>query len=78
VVAYIMYTLSPERIASLGGSYRLTYSTAFVLYGVFRYLFLVHEKAGGSPTETLLNDRPLMGAVVLWVLYCGWVIYQPF
>ena len=48
----------------------------FVLYGVFRYLYLVHQRNGGSPTRTLLTDRSLLVTVVLWVAYCGWVIYQ--
>ena len=73
VVSYIMYTLSPERVAASG--YRLTYSLVFVLYGVFRYLFLVHQRGGGSPTETLLTDRSLIIAVLLWSGYCGWVVY---
>jgi 4-hydroxybenzoate polyprenyltransferase len=73
VVSYIMYTLSPERVAASG--HRLTYSLVFVLYGVFRYLFLVHQRGGGSPTETLLTDRSLIIAVFLWAGYCGWVVY---
>jgi 4-hydroxybenzoate polyprenyltransferase len=77
IVAYLMYTLSPEKL-QLIGSYRLTYSVVFVLYGVFRYLYLVHEHEEGSPTEALLTDRPLLVAVLLWCLYCGWVIYRPF
>lgn len=77
VVSYIMYTLSHQKLAEVG-SYSLTGSTVFVLYGVFRYLYLVHQRQGGSPTETLLTDRALLGAVVLWALYCSVVIYRPF
>jgi 4-hydroxybenzoate polyprenyltransferase len=77
VVSYIMYTLSHQKLAEVG-SYALTGSTVFVLYGVFRYLYLVHRRQGGSPTETLLTDRALLGAVVLWALYCSAVIYRPF
>ena len=73
VVSYIMYTLSPERVAVSG--HLLTYSLVFVLYGVFRYLYLVHQRGGGSPTETLLTDRSLIIAVLLWSAYCGWVVY---
>jgi 4-hydroxybenzoate polyprenyltransferase len=73
VVSYIMYTLSPERVAVSG--HLLTYSLVFVLYGVFRYLYLVHQRGGGSPTETLLTDRSLIIAVLLWAAYCGWVVY---
>jgi 4-hydroxybenzoate polyprenyltransferase len=75
IVAYIMYTLSPERVALSG--HGLTYSVVFVLYGVFRYLYLVHQRGGGSPTETLLTDRSLIIDVTLWALYCGWVVYHP-
>ena len=61
------------------GSEALSYSTVFVLYGVLRYLYLVHRRGGegGNPAETLLTDRSLLAACVLWVLYCGFVIYQP-
>lgn len=77
IVSYIMYTLN-SRTAMLVGSETLAYSTAFVLYGVFRYLYLVHQKGRGSPTETLLTDPSLMGTILLWLIYCGWVIYRPF
>jgi 4-hydroxybenzoate polyprenyltransferase len=76
VVTYIMYTVSSQKVGEIG-SHALVYSTAFVLYGVFRYLYLVHQRNGGNPTETLLTDRALLIDVVLWVLYCGWVIYRP-
>ena len=75
VVSYMMYTIeSTTAVAS--GSDELTYSTVFVLYGVFRYLYLVQHRAGGSPTETLLGDRQLLLVVASWVAYCGIVIYR--
>jgi 4-hydroxybenzoate polyprenyltransferase len=74
VVAYIMYTLSSETAEAIGTD-AFTYSVAFVLYGVFRYLYLVHQEGAGSPTETLLTDKPLLAAVGLWLSYCGWVMY---
>lgn len=74
VVSYIMYTLESDT-ARLVGTEALSYSTAFVLYGVLRYLYLVDRKDGGSPTETLLTDRSLLATVVAWGLYCGGVIY---
>jgi 4-hydroxybenzoate polyprenyltransferase len=80
VVSYIMYTLTSQTAAQVG-SEALSYSTAFVLYGVFRYLWLVHQargNGGGDPTETLLTDRSLLVAVTLWLAYCGWAIYRPF
>jgi hypothetical protein len=75
VVSYLMYTLSSETAQRVGSDV-LSYSVVFVLYGVFRYLYLSHRHGeGGDPSETLLTDRPLMGSVVLWFAYCGWVIY---
>jgi len=73
VVAYIMYTLSGSHSQRAGSP--LVLSVVFVLYGVFRYLYLVHGHGRGDPSETLLTDRPLLAAIGLWVLYCGWVLY---
>lgn len=77
VVSYIMYTLNSPTAVAVHADV-LAYSTVFVLYGVFRYLYLIHRRQGGSPTETLLTDRPLMITVVLWLAYCGWAVYRPF
>lgn len=77
IISYVMYTLTSSTAAAVG-SETLSYSTVFVLYGVFRYLYLVHHRNGGSPTETLLTDRALLLDVLLWLLYCAWVIYRPF
>lgn len=74
VVAYIMYTLESDTARLVGGE-SLSYSSAFVLYGVLRYLYLVHRNQGGDPTGTLLTDRPLLAAVGLWALYCAGVLY---
>jgi len=47
-----------------------------VLYGIFRYLYLVHRKEqGGSPTDVLLTDRPLLVAVALWALTVVVILY---
>ena len=49
----------------------------FVLYGIFRYLYLVHRKdQGGSPTDILLTDRPLLVAVALWALAIVVIVYS--
>ncbi len=76
LISYVMYTRE-SATALAAGSDALSYSTVFVVYGVFRYLYLVHQKAGGSPTETLLTDRSLLVDVAAWLLYCGWVVYRP-
>lgn len=55
---------------------RLPWTIPFVLYGIFRYLYLVHQKEqGGSPTEVLLTDRPLLIAVGLWILAIVLIVY---
>ena len=67
VMAYSLYTLAPR--TQIEVSPRLYYSIPFVVYGVFRYLYLIHRKAeGGDPGRTLFTDRPLLIDLLLWVL----------
>jgi 4-hydroxybenzoate polyprenyltransferase len=67
VVAYAFYTLSPDVVEHFGTKW-LSLTIPFVLYGVFRYLFLIFKKdRGGSPTKVLLTDPPLLICVVLWL-----------
>lgn len=77
IVSYIMYTVFSETAVEVGSDL-LVYSAVFVLYGVFRYLYLVHQREGGSPTETLLTDAAIVIDVLLWLAYCGWAVYRPF
>ena len=66
VVAYALYTISSDVIAKLGTG-RLGLTIPFVLYGIFRYLYLIHQKqVGGDPTQAVLTDRPLLFTVILW------------
>ena len=68
LVAYAIYTVSPETIDKFGTD-RLGLTLPFPLYGIFRYLYLVHQKeGGGSPSEMLLTDRPLLICVALWAV----------
>jgi len=74
VVAYAIYTVAPETVAKVGSG-GLMATVPVVLYGLFRYLYLLHrEEMGGSPTRTLLADRPLALCVVLWLAVAGAVI----
>lgn len=64
LIAYSLYTFTAE---SLPANHAMMLTIPFVLYGIFRYLYLIHIKnEGGSPEEALLNDRPLLLSVVLW------------
>jgi 4-hydroxybenzoate polyprenyltransferase len=77
IVAYAIYTVSPETVQKFHTN-RLALTLPFPLYGIFRYLYLVHQKdGGGSPTDTLLNDRPLLICVALWAIAVALIIYGP-
>lgn len=78
LIAYIFYTISPETEQKFGTSW-LGLTIPFPLYGIFRYLYLVHRReGGGSPADLLLNDRPLLACVTFWVLAVVLIIYHPF
>lgn len=75
VITYLFYTLSPEVSAKLGTHY-LFVTVPFVIYGIFRYLYLVHkEEKGGSPTRLLFTDRPLLLDVLLWLASIILILY---
>ena len=66
VICYLFYTMSPEVEQRLHTQH-LYLTVPFVLYGIFRYLYLVHRHGRGeSPTQALLTDRPLLLCVGLW------------
>jgi len=75
VTAYAFYTLSPETVHKFGTA-KLSWTLPLVLYGIFRYLYLVHHKErGDSPTDMLLTDRPLLATVALWVALVIAIVY---
>jgi 4-hydroxybenzoate polyprenyltransferase len=77
LVAYAFYTINPETVEKFHTTH-LGLTLPFLLYGIFRYLYLVHQKeGGGSPAEMLLNDRPLLVCVALWALAVALIIYGP-
>jgi 4-hydroxybenzoate polyprenyltransferase len=77
LVAYAFYTVSPETQAKFGTDL-LGLTLPFPIYGIFRYLYLVHQKeGGGSPAEMLLTDRPLLICVGLWAIAVAIIIYGP-
>ncbi len=75
VIAYAFYTLSPEVESKLGTTH-MDLTIPFVLYGVFRYLYLIHRKeGGGSPTQMFLNDKPILVNIILWLISVVLIVY---
>lgn len=75
VVAYAIYTVSPEVREKLGTD-RLYLTIPFVLFGIFRYLYLVHQREeGGNPSQLLVSDRPLLADVALWIATVSLLLY---
>jgi hypothetical protein len=67
--------VSPEVREKLGTD-QLYLTIPFVLFGIFRYLYLVHKRElGGNPTQLLLSDQPLLIDVVLWILTASLLLY---
>lgn len=75
LVVYMLYTFSTEVSEKLGTD-RLYYTIPFVVYGIFRYLYLIHSKdRGGSPVRVLLTDMPILITVVLWLITAIVILY---
>jgi hypothetical protein len=75
VVAYCLYTVSEETVAKFGTS-NLLFTVPFVLYGIFRYLYLIHQKfEGGSPELLIIKDKPLLIDIFLWIVTAILILY---
>ena len=75
VMAYALYTFSAENLPK---NHAMMLTIPFVLYGLFRYLYLVYRKnEGGSPEQVLLTDLPLLATILLWVVSCVVILYYP-
>jgi 4-hydroxybenzoate polyprenyltransferase len=76
VTAYALYTMSPETVAKFH-THWLPATLPFVIYGIFRYLYLLYRRQlGGNPSELFLNDRPLLANTFLWFLMVLVIIYR--
>jgi 4-hydroxybenzoate polyprenyltransferase len=75
VMSYALYTLSPQTVHRFG-TRNLVFSIPFVIYGIYRYLYLIHQKnMGGNPTRELIRDFPLLINAFLWALIAVLIIY---
>ncbi len=75
VVTYALYTMSEKVQLKLHTTY-LNLTIPFVLYGIFRYLYLVHQKnRGGDPTSLFFTDKPLLINIGLWLVTVCIILY---
>lgn len=75
VVTYCLYTVD-DRTLQVVGTGNLVYTVPIVLYGIFRYLYLMHQhKLGGQPDQLLLSDIPLLSAVGIYTIVVGIILY---
>jgi 4-hydroxybenzoate polyprenyltransferase len=70
ILSYLLYCTSPETVQKLHTE-KMIYTFPFVLYGVFRYLYLIYKRReGGSPERLVMADRSLLAAIVFWLVSC--------
>lgn len=76
VVCYAMYAISPET-AERFHTERLIYTIPMVLFGIFRYLYLMYQKHTKlNPTEAILRDAPFLINLLVWALAVLWIVYR--
>lgn len=74
IISYSLYTMSPETIA-VHGTENLIFTVPFIVYGLFRYVFLLHSSgSGGDPSRDLFRDLHLLAAVVGWLVVTLWML----
>lgn len=77
LITYALYTRADETVARVGSHWMLI-TIPFVVYGIFRYLFLIHRRGeGGDPVQILFRDRATLLNLTLWILTVAAVIYFP-
>ena len=78
LISYTLYTISEDTITKFDTK-NLIFTVPFVLYGIFRYLYLVHQKSqGGTPESLIIRDKPLLLDVFLWVISAVIILYFKF
>ncbi len=79
LMCYILYTVDERTVNHVaGGSRGLLLTVPFVMYGIFRYLYIVyHRETGDNPAAAVMGDRTLLVSLALWALLCSAVVYYP-
>ena len=77
IVTYSLYTMSPDTV-QIQKTDKLIYTVPFVMYGVFRYLYTLHnETSGEDPALAVLRDPHVLAAITGWFLLTPWLITRP-
>ena len=75
-ISYALYTVA-ERTVEVFGTENLIFTTVFVLFGIFRYLYLVRTHGtNDNPTQLLLSDGPIIFNMIAWFAVCVLIIYS--
>jgi len=75
LMAYILYTVDARTMSEFGSD-RLLYTAPCVIFGIFRYLYLIHQKGeGGDPDRIIVSDRPFLANLLLWMGVVAAVVY---
>ena len=73
IISYSFYTFSAPNLPT---NHAMMLTIPFVMYGIFRYMYLIHvKKEGGIPEDLLYSDRPLQAAIALWGLSVLLIFY---
>ena len=76
VVSYALYAVAPETVEKYH-TQNLVYTIPMVLFGIFRYLYLMYQQSGErNPTESILRDPPFLINIGLWGLAVVWIVYR--
>lgn len=75
LISYILYTLAQETVAKFG-TRKLIFTSVFVLYGIFRYLYIIYQKGhSGNPTDTFFSDPPFLINCLIWGVTVLVIVY---
>jgi 4-hydroxybenzoate polyprenyltransferase len=75
VVSYALYAVAPETVAKFH-TQGLIYTIPLVLFGIFRYLYLMYQRLDQrNPTEAILRDPPFLLNIALWGVAVVWIVY---
>ena len=76
IICYALYTVS-EKTVNTFHTENLIYTTPFVIYGMFRYLYLIHKKGlGESPEQIITKDIPIVINFIIWFIVSVFIIYK--